>query len=153
MSDHPIENLMASAMTNIKQMIDVDTIIGKPINSENGITIIPISKVTFGFAAGGSEFKSEAVNEYSKIEDEESILYRLPFGGGSGAGANIQPVAFLIVQNDNVKLMPIEYCSTIDKIADCVPDIINKINDFINKKEDKKQETTINYTFTEENKE
>jgi len=150
MAEHPIENLMASAMTNIKQMIDVDTIVGKPINSANGITIIPISKVSFGFAAGGSEFKSEALDEYSKIEEEESILYRLPFGGGSGAGANIQPVAFLIIQNENVKLIPVEYCSTIDKIADSIPDIINKINDFINKKEDKKQETTVNYTFTEE---
>lgn len=99
---------------------------------------------------GGSEFKTEAVNAYSKQDDEEEISYQLPFGGGAGSGVSINPVAFLVVQNGNVKLMPVEYCSTIDKIADYIPDIINKVNDFINKKEDKKQETTIKYNFVEE---
>ena len=84
MEEHPIEGLMMTAMNSIQDMVDVNTIIGESIEA-NGTTIIPISKVCFGFAAGGSEFKGETINEYSKKEEEEEIQYRLPFGGGSGA--------------------------------------------------------------------
>ena len=85
MSEHPIEGLMITAMNSIKDMVDVNTIIGEPIQCSNNIVIIPISKVSFGFAAGGSEFKGETIDEYKKIEKEEQIQYRLPFGGGAGA--------------------------------------------------------------------
>ena len=84
MSEHPIEGLMNTAMNSIKDMVDVNTIIGEPIETSNNIIIIPISKVGFGFAAGGSEFKGETVNEYTKKEKEEEIQDRLPYGGGSG---------------------------------------------------------------------
>lgn len=94
MADHPIEGLMSAAMNSIKDMIDVDTIIGNPINSPNGTIIIPISKVCFGFAAGGSEFKGETIDEYSKVEGDESIIYRLPFGGGSGARCKYKSSSF-----------------------------------------------------------
>ena len=130
MSEHPIEGLMVTAMNSIQEMIDVNTIIGEPIETANGILIIPISKVSFGFAAGGSEFKGETVDEYTKKEKEEAIQYRLPFGGGSGAGVNISPVAFLVVQDGGVKLLPVTHSSSIDKLLDYVPDrcIINKIS-------------------------
>ena len=86
MSEHPIEGLMLTAMNSIREMVDVNTIIGEPIETLNNITIIPISKVGFGFAAGGSEFKPEAVNEYNRRDkNSEEIQYKLPFGGGSGA--------------------------------------------------------------------
>ena len=78
--EHPIEGLMSTAMNSIEDMVDVNTIIGEPIETSNNTTIIPISKVCFGFAAGGSEFKGEAIDEYSKKEEEENIQYRLPFG-------------------------------------------------------------------------
>ena len=117
---HPIENLMVTAMNSIQDMIDVNTIIGEPIETTNNIVIIPISKVGFGFAAGGSEFKGETINEYTKKEKEEAIQYRLPFGGGSGAGVSISPVAFLVVQPNNVKLLPIEHCSSVDRLLDYV---------------------------------
>ena len=81
MSEHPIEGLMITAMNSIKDMIDVNTIIGEPIETSNNIVIIPISKVSFGFAAGGSEFKGETVDEYTRKDKEEEIQYRLPFGG------------------------------------------------------------------------
>ena len=81
MSEHPIEGLMTTAMNSIKDMIDVNTIIGEPIETSNNIVII--SKVSFGFAAGGSEFKGETIDEYKKVEKEEQIQYRLPFGGRS----------------------------------------------------------------------
>ena len=85
MGEHPIEGLMQTAMNSIKDMVDVNTIIGEPIQVANGMVIIPISKVTFGFAAGGSEFKGETIDEYKKKDKEEEVQYRLPFGGGSGA--------------------------------------------------------------------
>ena len=109
MSEHPIEGLMITAMNSIQDMVDVNTIIGEPIETTNGIVIIPISKVSFGFAAGGSEFKGETIDEYTRKDKEEAIQYRLPFGGGSGAGVNINPVAFLVIQENNVKLLPVNH--------------------------------------------
>lgn len=134
---HPIEGLMNTAMSSIKDMIDVDTIIGEPISTGIDTLIIPISKVSFGFAAGGSEFKGETINEYSKREKEEQVQYRLPFGGGSGAGVNIEPVAFLVVSNGIVKLLPVTHDSYIDKLIDYVPDLLDKSGDFIKNLKDK----------------
>ncbi len=133
MSEHPIEGLMTTAMNSIQDMIDVNTIIGEPIETSNNIVIIPISKVSFGFAAGGSEFKGETVDEYRKREKEEEVQYRLPFGGGSGAGVTINPIAFLVIQEENVKLMPVNYSSSLDKLLDYVPDLIDKANNMISK--------------------
>ena len=132
MSEHPIEGLMTTAMNSIQDMIDVNTIIGEPIETSNNIVIIPISKVSFGFAAGGSEFKGETVDEYRKREKEE-VQYRLPFGGGSGAGVTINPIAFLVIQGENVKLMPVNYSSSIDKLLDYIPDLLDKTNNMISK--------------------
>lgn len=142
---HPIEGLMVTAMNSIQDMIDVNTIIGEPIETSNNVIIIPISKVGFGFAAGGSEFKGETINEYTKKDKEEAIQYRLPFGGGSGAGVSISPIAFLVVQQNTVKLLPVEHGSCVDRLLDYVPDLIEKLNSYLNKnmqnkKEEKKEE-------------
>ena len=131
--NHPIEGLMLTAMSSIRDMVDVNTIIGEPIESVDGMTIIPISKVSFGFAAGGSEFTGETVDEYSKKEEEELVQYRLPFGGGAGAGASINPVAFLVVQNGTARLLPIEHSSCVDRLLDYVPDLMEKVNQMFNK--------------------
>ena len=141
---HPIENLMLTAMNSIKDMVDVNTIIGEPIETSNNTIIIPISKVGFGFAAGGSEFKGETIDEYTKREKEEGIQYRLPFGGGSGAGVSIAPVAFLVVQPNNVKLLPVEHCSAIDRLLDYVPDLMEKANIILNKNIQNKKEEMKN---------
>ena len=135
--NHPIEGLMNTAMSSIKDMIDVDTIIGEPISTGIDTLIIPISKVAFGFAAGGSEFKGETINEYSKKEKEEQVQYRLPFGGGSGAGGSIEPVAFLVVSNGVVKLLPISHDSSIDKLIYYVPYLIEKSSETIKNMKDK----------------
>ncbi|MCX4303596.1 MAG: GerW family sporulation protein [Clostridia bacterium] len=143
MSEHPIEGLMKTAMNSIQDMVDVNTIIGEPIETSNNMVIIPISKVCFSFAAGGSEFRGETIDEYKKKDKEEQVQYRLPFGGGSGAGVSINPVAFLVVTSDGVKLMPINHASTVDKLMDYVPDIIEKANKLMNKKmenKDKREE-------------
>ena len=141
---HPIENLMLTAMNSIKDMVDVNSIIGEPIETNNNTIIIPISKVGFGFAAGGSEFKGETIDEYTKREKEEAIQYRLPFGGGSGAGVSIAPVAFLVVQQNNVKLLPVEHCSAIDRLLDYVPDLMEKANCVLNKNMQNKKEELKN---------
>lgn len=142
MNEHPIEALMITAMNSIQDMIDVNTIVGEPIETSNNIVIIPISKVSFGFAAGGSEFKGETINEYTKKEKEEEIQYRLPFGGGSGAGVTINPVAFLVIQQNNVKLVPVSHSSSLDKLLDYVPDLIEKATEVMDKcLKNKKEET------------
>jgi sporulation protein YtfJ len=135
---------MLTAMNSIKDMVDVNTIIGEPIETSNNTIIIPISKVGFGFAAGGSEFKGETIDEYTKREKEEAIQYRLPFGGGSGAGVSIAPVAFLVVQPNNVKLLPVEHCSAIDRLLDYVPDLMEKANIILNKNIQNKKEEMKN---------
>lgn len=140
MEEHPIEGLMITAMNSIQDMVDVNTIIGEPIETSNNIVIIPISKVGFGFAAGGSEFRGEAIDEYTKKDKEEEIQYRLPFGGGSGAGVSITPVAFLVVQQNTVKLLPVSHSSAIDKLMDYVPDLIEKANNVLNKTMQNKKE-------------
>lgn len=142
MNGHPIENLMITAMSSIQDMVDVNTIIGEPIETQVGITIIPISKVGFGFAAGGSEFRGETLKEYSKKDKDEEIQYKLPFGGGAGAGVSINPVAFLVVQDGNVKLMPVDHDSCLDKILDYVPDLMQKINEMFNKSIQEKEVKT-----------
>lgn len=140
MSEHPIEGLMTTAMNSIQDMVDVNTIIGEPIETSNNVVIIPISKVCFGFAAGGSEFRGETIDEYTKKEKEEQVQYRLPFGGGSGAGVNIMPVAFLIIQANSVKLLPVDHTSSIDKLLDYMPDLVEKANNLMNKAMQNKKE-------------
>lgn len=123
MADHPIQGIMDSAMENIKQMVDVNTIIGDAVETPDGTIIIPVSRVSFGFGSGGSEFNS------NESKDSDSVSN--PFGGGCAGGVTIHPVAFLIVGKDGVKLMPIEHGSNVDRILDLVPDVISKINDAV----------------------
>ena len=146
MEEHPIEGLMLAAMDSIRDMIEVDTIIGDTIQVQENVNIIPISKVSFGFAAGGSEFKGESIEDYKRREDEENISYRNPFGGGSGAGVSIKPVAFLVVQGENVKLLPVEHNFTIDRIIDYMPELCEKaekLMDKLIKKDENKEEVKI----------
>lgn len=152
MREHPIEGLMSAAMTSIQDMVDVNTIIGDPIETSNNIVIIPISKVSFGFAAGGSEFNEETIDEYTKKEKEEEIQYKLPFGGGAGAGVSINPVAFLIVQGDTVKLLPVNHSSAIDRLLDYVPDLFEKVNEMLNKSTNKTCKEKIEDILKKEDK-
>ena len=144
MNEHPIEGLMQTAMNSIKDMIDVDTIIGDPIQAANNIAVIPISKVSFGFAAGGSEFKGETLDEYNKKDKDEQIQYRLPFGGGAGAGVSVNPVAFLVIQGNVVKLLPVNHTTSLDKLLDYIPDLFEKLHNMINKSMQNKKEQTEN---------
>lgn len=143
MESHPIENLMTSVMTNLKDMIDVNTIIGKPIPVGTS-TIIPVSKVVFGFATGGSEFNTETMGEYAKTNDDEEISYKLPFGGGSGAGVNIKPIAFLLVDSSaNAKIIHLDNNSVGEKAIEYIPEAIDKISEIINNTTNNKKAAEI----------
>lgn len=143
MENHPIENLMTNVMTHLKDMIDVNTIVGTPI-PVGCATIIPVSKVVFGFATGGSEFNSETMGEYAKSNDEEEISYKLPFGGGTGAGVNIKPIAFLLIDNDsNAKVIHLDNNSAVEKLINYIPDAFDKISDIIDTSINNKKETEI----------
>lgn len=119
--DHPINSLMDTTMKKIKEMIDVNTIIGDPITTPDGTTIIPVSKVSYGFASGGSDLPTKKDNKDC-------------FGGGSGAGVTINPVAFLYVSKGNVKLIPIEkYDGAVDRVVGMMPDLVDKVTDLFKK--------------------
>ena len=122
MAEHPIESLMVTAMTSLRDMIDVNTIVGDCVTGADGTIVIPVSKVCFGFASGGSEFNTNKLNKFS----EEA---KLPFGGGSGAGVNITPSAFIIIKNGNVRVVNMNMQTPIDKVLDMAPDIMDKINE------------------------
>ncbi|MBB5355163.1 MULTISPECIES: GerW family sporulation protein [Anoxybacillus] len=133
MSGHPIEGLMTTAMENLKQMIDVNTIIGDPVETPDGSVILTVSKVGFGFAAGGSEFMLNNGNEQQKEAH--------PFGGGSGGGVSITPIAFLIVNSSGVKLLHVDESTHLyEKILDLAPQAIEKIQQMFEKKEKPKQQ-------------
>ncbi len=121
---------MITSMTSIESMVDVNTIIGESITTPDGTTIIPLSKVCFGFAAGGSEFNTNRLNKYSESS-------KLPFGGGSGAGVNITPVGFLVIKDGVAKVLNVNGINVVDRAVDIIPDIVNKIDSLINKKIDK----------------
>ena len=127
---HPIESLMITSMTSIESMVDVNTIIGDSIVTADNTTIIPLSKVCFGFAAGGSEFNTNKLNKYTENT-------KLPFGGGAGAGVKISPVGFLVIKDGIPKVLNVDGINVVDRVVDMIPDIINKIDMLINKKIDK----------------
>lgn len=123
MDNNPIENLMKTTMENIKGMIDVNTIVGEPIKNTDGSLILPISKVSFGFASGGSEFKDSGSSSSSDKN--------YPFGGGSGAGVSLKPIAFLVIKEDSsVRLLPLNAENTYEKIVDLVPQVLEMVKNF-----------------------
>lgn len=122
MSEHPISGLMGITMEKIREMVDVDTVIGDPITVSDGTVIIPVSKVSFGFASGGSDLPSKTQSEL--------------FGGGSGAGITIQPLAFLVVSKGEVKLLQMSMnANSSNAIINMVPEVFDKISSMIKKDE------------------
>ena len=118
-NDENVSNLMKNTMENLKDMIDVNTVIGDTIETKDGTLIIPVSRLCFGFVSGGSEYAtSNKSPEFDKF----------PFGGGSSAGVSVKPVAFLVVKDGNVRTVTIEHDNTYDKIVDTVPQVLDIIN-------------------------
>lgn len=133
MSDHPIQGLMTTAMENLKEMIDVNTIIGDPVETPDGSVILTVSKVGFGFAAGGSEF---ILDNQSKGNGQDQGQPKHPFGGGSGGGVSITPIAFLIVNSKEVKMVHLDESTHLyEKILDLAPQAVDKIQQMFSKKD------------------
>lgn len=133
MEMHPLSSIMQTTMENIKQMVDVNTIVGTPITAPDGTMIVPVSKVSFGFASGGSDFDGKTAPKTN-------------FGGGGGAGVTINPIAFLVVSSEGVRLIPIGSSGEpADRVAALVPEMFDKVVSLFAKKDkekDKKAEKT-----------
>ena len=122
--NHPLSDMMTSTMAKIKDMIDVNTVIGDPITTPDGVTLIPISKVSFGFGGAGGD--------YGKTQPKD-------FGGGSAAGVKIDPVAFLVIRDGITRVLPVAVppVSTLDRVVEMVPDLMDKVEKYFDKKEAK----------------
>jgi sporulation protein YtfJ len=140
MAEHPIQGLMTTAMESLKEMIDVNTIIGDPVETPDGSVILTVSKVGFGFAAGGSEFNASGGSGggdkgSGSGGDDKGGLKGLPFGGGSGGGVSITPIAFLIVNSREVKMVHLDESTHLyERILDLAPQAVEKIQQMMNKK-------------------
>ncbi|GAA3405318.1 GerW family sporulation protein [Paenibacillus hodogayensis] len=139
MGEHPIQGLMKTAMENIKEMVDVNTIVGDPVETPDGSVIMPISKVGFGFAAGGSEFAMETNNDSDTGRgdgqnrgDAHNAQVALPFGGGSGGGVSITPIAFLVVGKQGVKVVPLDNQTHLyERLIEQAPQVVDKIQSML----------------------
>ncbi|MBJ6363477.1 GerW family sporulation protein [Paenibacillus sp. GCM10012307] len=128
MAEHPIQGLMQTAMENIKEMVDVNTIVGDPVQTPDGSVIMPISKVGFGFVAGGSDIRTEHSDHHQHGTDAHNASVSLPFGGGSGGGVSITPIAFLVVGTQGVKVVPLDnQTHLIERVIDSAPKVFDKI--------------------------
>lgn len=129
-NEHPINNLMQTTMAKIREMVDTNTVVGQPIVTDEGVTLIPVSKLSFGFASGGSDFagKNQTGNKN--------------FGGGAGAGVSVTPVAFLVVKDGNVKMIPVTppAADAAGRVVELVPDMFDKVTAYLDKKNKDKSE-------------
>ena len=126
-NNHPINEVLQTTMNKIREMVDANTVVGQPIVTQDGVTLIPVSKLSFGFATGGSDFgKTQNVPK--------------SFGGGAGAGVNVIPVAFLVVKDGSVKILPVAPPSgdNISRVVEMVPEMFDKVTGYIDKKKAEK---------------
>lgn len=126
-----ISEMLASSMNKIQQMVDVNTIVGQPMQVGEGVTIIPISKVHIGMGGGGTDFATKSALNAKKD----------PFGGGMGAGVSIDPVAFLVIRGESVRMIPVAEpaSSTLDRIVEQAPDLLDKLADFLDGRKPKEE--------------
>ena len=117
-SAHPIQGLMQTAMQSLQGMVDVNTVVGDAVETKDGSVIVPVSQVSFGFAAGGGEYG---------VARRAGTDAPIPFGGGSGAGVSVRPVAFLVVQQGSVRLLPVDQRASIERLLDLAPELVDKV--------------------------
>ena len=119
--NHPLSDMMTSTMAKIKDMIDVNTVIGDPITTPDGVTLIPVSRLSFGFGAGGSDYGKQPTPN---------------FGGGAGAGVKVDPVAFLVVKDGITRVRPVAMpaMTTADRVLELVPEVMDRVENYIDKK-------------------
>lgn len=122
---NPLSELMHSAMEKVHEMVDTNTIVGQPINTPDGVTLIPISKVSFGFGSGGGDYGKSAAQAKG-------------FGGGAGGAVKIDPVAFLVVKEGQTRVIPVAAppVTTVDRIVEMAPDLMDKVEKYFDKKKE-----------------
>jgi len=122
-----LSEVMSESMAKIREMVDANTIVGQPITTPDGVTLIPISKVSFGFGSGGGDYGAKPADK---------------FGGAGAAGVKIDPVSFLVIKDGTVRVLPVAVppASPVDRIVDMVPDVVDKVEKFINQKKTVKEE-------------
>ena len=128
---HKLPTMLETTIAQIREMIDVNSVVGQPIILPDGVSIIPISKVCIGFGGAGSDFVSK---NNTKSDN--------PFGGGVAAGVNVTPIAFLIAKEGNVRMVPVAIApnTTADRLVEMIPDTLDKVVSFIDSKVEKKAE-------------
>lgn len=125
--EHPIGELMQTAMASIKDMVDVNTVIGTPVEASGGATIIPISRVSFGYVTAGGDL----ANQEKTRKAVEPVDF--PFAGGSGAGVSVQPVGFLVVSGDSVRMLPATCQTVADRMVELIPTVMEDVKHLIAK--------------------
>ena len=120
-----LKSLMAESMEKVKEMVDANTIVGEPITTPDGVTLIPISRLSYGFGCGGGD--------YGKTDTAH-------FGGGAGAGVKVDPVAFLVIKDGLTRVMPVAIpaAATVDRVLDLVPEVLDRVQNFVDKKREEK---------------
>ena len=141
---HPIDSMMQNTMESIRSMVDVNTVVGAPVKGSAGTTIIPISKVSFGFISGGGEYVAQ--NGHLQPPSGDS----LPFAGGTGAGVSVQPVGFLVVGEDGVRMLPAQTSGAIERVVELLPQLLEEMNEGSKRDKAAKTVRTEIETFTVE---
>ena len=131
--EHPIGELMQTAMSSIKDMVDVNTVIGDPVVAASGATIIPISRVSFGYVTAGGDLSFDERKNRAAQESEA-----FPFAGGSGAGVSVQPVGFLVVSDHSVKMLPAQAMTVADRMVELIPGVVEDVKNILTKDDEKK---------------
>ena len=130
---HPIENILQTTMTQIREMVDVNTIVGDAVITPDGSTIIPVSKVSFGFVSGGGEYQA---GDYSGQDQTNEK----PFAGGAGAGICIQPMGFVIVNDESIRMMSFGQKNIYDKAIETIPQIMTELKNMFKDNKDEQNE-------------
>lgn len=126
-----LPNMLDKTLEKIRQLVNANTVVGEPISTPDGVTIIPVSNISIGLGGGGSDFVSKNANKQEN-----------PFGGGVGAGVKVSPVAFIVVKNDSVRILPVATPAntTADRIVEMIPDTLDKIASFVDSRKEKNEE-------------
>ncbi len=128
---HPLPNMIETTIAKLKEMVDVSTVVGDPITTPDGVTILPVSKVSIGLGGGGSDFVSKRPNSQAN-----------PFGGGVGTGVTITPLGFLVIKEGNVRMLPVAAppSTTVDRVVEMLPDTLDKLCAFLDSRKAKPEE-------------
>ena len=128
---HPLPEMMSNSISKIREMVDANTVMGEAIHTPDGVTIIPVSKIKYGFAGGGSDF---AAKNYPATKEN-------PFGGGTGASVSVTPVAFLVIKGDNVRMLRVAEpaSNSLERFVEMLPNLIDQVSGLLPKKQEEEQ--------------